>query len=68
MKANSQPANSSTLLATATGIGSVGAAVFGIGGAIVGAILGFAVGYWGEIENRKSSQPYSQNQGKKAHT
>lgn len=67
MKINGQYIRSSSLLAGAIGIGSVGASLFGVAGAIGGLLAGFAVGYWAEVEREKSVRQYGPNKGKKAH-
>ncbi|QKZ14969.1 hypothetical protein [Spirosoma sp. KUDC1026] len=43
--------NTTSLLASAAGVGTVGGAIFGVPGAIVGMALGFGLGYWSEINN-----------------
>ena len=50
--------SSNTPIASAVGVGSIGAAYFGVTGAVAGAILGFAVGFWSEsqrLNQRKHS-------------
>lgn len=67
MKINRQHVRSNSLLAGAIGIGSVGAALFGVAGAVGGLLVGFVVGYWAEIESEKSDRQYGPNKSKKAH-
>lgn len=53
--------NSNTLIASAAGVASVGAAIFGVPGAVLGLALGFGLGYWSEL--KETSKDINGNQG-----
>lgn len=48
MKISTKRFESSTFLASALGIGSIGAAIGGIAGAVFGSMVGFGVAIWDE--------------------
>ncbi|GAB3640110.1 hypothetical protein GCM10027423_07460 [Spirosoma arcticum] len=67
MKINRQHIQSSSLLAGAIGIGSIGAALFGVAGAIGGLLVGFVIGYWAEVQREKLVDYCQPNKGETVH-